>query len=66
MNFERLGLYPLAVLIVKAFLCDLPDVYLWVEVGSEGLVVVAGVAVDDVEILYLVKIVLCGVGRECL
>ena len=59
---QRLGLDPLAVLIVEAFLRDLTDIDLRVEVGGEGLVVVAGVAVDDVEVLNLVELVLGSVG----
>ena len=42
----------------------LTDVDFRIEVGGESLVVVAGVAVHDVEILYLVEMMLRGVCRE--
>ena len=55
---------PLAVLPVAAALGDFADVDFGVEVGGEGLAVVAGVAVDDVEILHLAEVVLGGIGRK--
>ena len=61
---ERLRLMPLSVLEIAALLGDLADVDLRVEVGGESLVMVAGVAVDDVERVKLVEVVLGGVGRE--
>ena len=63
MNLQRLGLHPFAVFPIEALLGDLADVDLGVEVGGEGLVVVAGVAVDDVEILYFLEVMLGGIGR---
>ena len=65
-NLQRLRLDPLSVLVIESLLCDLADVDLRIEVGSESLVVVSGVAVDDVEILDLVEVVLGGVGRVSL
>ena len=64
MNLQRLGLHPLAVLPVQSLLRDLADVDLGVEVSGEGLVVVACVAVDDVEVLNLLEMVLGSVCRE--
>ncbi len=61
---QRIGLDPFAVLVPESLLGDLADVDLWVEVGGESLVVVAGVAVHDVEGLDLVEVVLGGVCRE--
>ena len=63
-NLERSSLHPFAVLPVETLLSDLADVDLRVEVGSERLVVVAGVAVYDVEILNLVEVVLSCVSGE--
>ncbi len=63
-NLQRLRLYPFPVLPVEAFLCDLTDVDFRVEIGGECLVVVAGVAVDDIQVLYLLEVVLGSVGRE--
>ncbi len=61
---QRRGLHPFAVFPVKSLLRNLADVDFGVEVGGESLVVVAGVAVYYVEILYLVEVVLRGVGGE--
>ena len=63
-DFERLGLHPLSVFPVEALLSDLADVDFGVEVGSESLVVVACIAVDDVEILDFVEVMLGGIGGE--
>ncbi len=62
-NLQRLRLHPLAVLPVESLLCDFADVDLGVEVGGEGLVVVAGIAVYDVQILDFLEVVLGGVCR---
>ena len=48
MNLQWLRLYPLAVLPVESFLGDFADVDFRVEVGGESLVVIAGIAVDNV------------------
>ena len=40
----------------------LADIDLRIEVGSEGLVVVAGIAVNDVQVGNLVEVVLSGIG----
>ena len=61
---ERVCLYPFAIFVVKTFLCDLTDVDLRVEVCGKGLVVVAGVAVHDVEVGDLVEDMLDSVGGE--
>ena len=61
---HRLGLDILAVLIVEALLRYLADVYLGIEVGGEGLVVVAGIAVHYVEVVDLLEVVLGGVCGE--
>ena len=55
---------PLSVLEIATLLSDLADVDLGIEVGGEGLVMVAGITVDNVERVELVKVVLGGVGRE--
>ena len=63
-DFERLGLHPLSVFPVETLLSDLADIDFGVEVGSKSLVVVACVAVDDVEILNLVEVMLGGISGE--
>ena len=60
---QRLSLYPLSILIIESLLRDLADVDFRIEVGGEGLVMVAGIAVDDVQVVYLVEMVLGGIGR---
>ena len=59
-----LGDDPLAVLVVTTLLGDLADIDFGIEIGGESHAVVAGVAVDDVEVMYLVEMVLGGIGRE--
>ena len=64
MNLVRLGNHPLAILVVATLLRHLADVDLGVEVRSEGHTVISGVAIDDIEVVDLVKVVLGGIGRE--
>ena len=61
-NFERLSFNPTSVFPVKTFLSDFANVDFGIEVGGESLMVVAGIAVYDVEILNFVKVVLGSVG----
>ncbi len=53
---------PLAVFPVASVLGDLPDVDLGVEVGGKGFAMFAGVTVDNVEGMDLIKIVLSAIG----
>ena len=61
---EGVGFHPLAVLPVAAALRDLADVDLRIEVGGKGLAMVAGIAVDDVQLVDLIEMVLLGPGAE--
>ena len=63
-DLHGLGLDPVAVLPVAAVGRDLAQVDLRVEVGGEGIAVVAAVAVQDVDGVDLVKIMLQRIGRE--
>ena len=63
MHAQRVGLYPLAVFIVESLLGDFSDIDFGIEVGGKSLVVVAGVAVNDVEGVNLVEVVLGSIGR---
>ena len=63
-NLHGFCLDVLAILVVQSLLCNLADVDFGVEVGGKSLVVVARIAVHDVEVLYLVEVVLGCVGRE--
>ena len=61
--FLRLGFHPFAIFVVFAFLRDFAYVDFGVEVGGESLAMVAGVAVNDVEVVDAAEVVLCGVSR---
>ena len=56
-----LCLYPLAIVPLQSLLGYLSNVDLWVDVGGESLVVVASVTVYDIQILYLLEVMLCSV-----
>ena len=58
LNLHRLCFDPAAVLPVAALCGDFADVDLRIEVGGKGVAVVAGVAVEDVDILDGVEVVL--------
>ena len=64
LDLHGLGLDPVAVLPVGAVGGDFTEVDLRVEVGCERIAVVAAVAVEDVDIVDLVKVVLEGIRRE--
>ncbi len=59
---QRIGLLPLALFPVAPLRGDLADVDLGVEVGGEGVAVVAAVGVQDVDVVDLVEQVLLRVG----
>ena len=64
MYLLRLRLDPLALVVVLTLLGDLTDIDLWVEVGCKRLVVVAAVAVHDVKVVHLVKVMLSRISGE--
>src|SRR5699024_6011906 len=64
LDLHGLGLHPVAVLPVAAVGRNLPQVDLGVEVGGEGVTMIAAVAVQDVDGVDLVKVVLQGVGGK--
>ena len=63
-DLVRLRFDPSAVLVVAALLRDLANVDLRIEVGGECFAVIAGITVDDVEVMDLVEVVLGGPGSE--
>ncbi len=63
-DFVGLGDDPLAVLEVTPLLGDLADVDFGVEIGGESHPVVTGVAIDDVEVMDFVEMMLGGIGGE--
>lgn len=62
-DFKRLRLDPFSVFPVEAFLGDLANIYLGVEICGKGLVMVSGIAIDDVQVLDFVEVMLGGIGR---
>ena len=59
---ERSGGHPLAVFVIASVLSDFADVDFGVEIGGESLVVVACVAIDNVQIVHFVEMVLGCIG----
>jgi len=59
-----LGVHPLAIFPVAAFLGYLTDVDFGVEVGGKSLAITARIGVDDVEVMDLIEEMLGGVGGE--
>ena len=43
---------------------DLADIYLWIEVGGKGLSVVASIAVNNIELVNFIKMMLGSPGGE--
>src|SRR5574344_606189 len=62
MEFKRFGLYPFAVFPVETFLCNLTDINFRIDGGGKCFVAITCVAVHDVEIVNLVKVVLGSIG----
>ena len=60
--FERFGFHPLAVFPIQSLLSNLSDIDFGVEVSGESLVVVTRVAVDDIEILNFLEVMLCSIS----
>ena len=63
-DFHGFGFHPFAVFDVAALCRNLPDVDFRIEVGSERIAVVTAVAVQNVDIIDFVKVVLLGIGAE--
>ncbi len=61
---EWVGFNPFTILIPESLLGNLADIDFWVEVGSESLVMVTGVAIHDVEHLNLIEVMLGSVCGE--
>ena len=62
MYLQRLRLYPLPVLIVESLLRNLTDIDLRVEVRGESVMMIASIAIDNVEIMDLVEVMLGSIG----
>ena len=57
-NLHRLRLDVLTILVIQALLGNLTDVNLGVEVGSKCLVVITSIAVNDIQVLNLLEVML--------
>ena len=55
-DFQRTGSYPFAIFIIASVLCNLANVDLRIEVCSKSLMMVTCIAVYNVQILNLIKI----------
>ena len=64
MDLQRFCFHPLSVLPIETFLRNLADIDLRVEVRGESLMMITGIAVNNVQILYLIKMMLGSVGRK--
>jgi len=60
----RFRLHPLTVFPVFSLLGYLSDVDLWIEVGGKCLTVIAGITVDDIEIMDLIEMMFGGVSGK--
>lgn len=58
-EFQRLGSNPLSVFVITSVLCDFADVDFRIEVGSESLVVISGIAVYDVQVVDFIEMMFC-------
>ncbi len=56
------GLDPLPILPVAAGSCHFADIDFRIEIGRKRLAVTAGIRIDDVDLLHLVEVILCGQG----
>ena len=63
---HRLGFYPLAVLDITALCGYLTDIYLGVEVCRKRVTVVATVAVENINVIDFIKVMLLGIGDKTL
>ena len=61
-NFKRLCFNPTAIFPIKSLLCNFTNVDFGIEIGGKGIVVVTCIAVDNVKILNLVKMMLGSIG----
>ena len=66
MHLQRFSFYPFAVLVIQSLLCDFANVYFGIEVCCKCFVVVACVAIHNVEVVNFVEMVFCCVGSEYL
>ena len=64
MNLQRFGFYPFAVFIIKTLLRNLSNVDFWIEVCGKSLMVIARITIHDIQIMYLVEIMLGCVSGE--
>ena len=63
-NSQWFGFNPFAIFIVKALLCNLSDVDFWVKIRRESFVVVSCIAINNVEILYLIEVMFSRISRK--
>ena len=63
MNLKRFRLHPFSIFPIESFLGNLTDINLWIEVRGKCLMMVTCVTVDNIQVLYLVKVMLGSISR---
>ena len=64
LDFHRLGFHPFAVFDVAALCRNFPNIDFRIEVGGKRIAVVTAVAVQNVDIIDFVKVVLLGISTK--
>ena len=63
-DFHRFGFHPLTIFDVAALCRNFPNIDFRIEVGSERIAVVTAIAVQNVDIIDFVKVVLLGISTK--
>ena len=64
LDLHGLCFHPVSVFPVGSFGGDFPDIDLRVEICRKRIAVVSCIAVQDIDIIYLIKVVLQGISRK--
>ena len=54
--------YPFPVFPVFTFLCNFPDIYFRIEICGERFSMITCVAINDIKVMHLIKMMFCGIG----
>ena len=63
-DFHRFCLYPIAIFPVAAFSSNFADIDFRIEVSGERIAMVAGIGIEDVNVINFIEIVFLCIGRE--
>ncbi|OQC34801.1 MAG: hypothetical protein BWX65_00079 [Bacteroidetes bacterium ADurb.Bin057] len=64
MNFERLGFYPFSVQKIASFLSDFANIYFGIEIGGKSFMVIARIAIYNIQFMNFVEMVFCCISRK--